>query len=220
MKQQILFLALISINIFGCKCSGEPDLKSSFINADFVFIGNVYAVSEVPSGFKTAHNVLSSIKIEKTYKSNYYEGFYQDNATLFGSPLRSCDILFTEKGKYLIFAYYDEDTGFLYSDNCFYTKKLKEITPAELIFVDKLSNNFKEEARIQNLKNLSADYSEDIIMDLTTPSRRINKLKKEISEIEDERRNLKIIAGILVTLTILSVSVLIISWRKRKNYRS
>lgn len=219
MKVKLLFfIFFFSIKILACKCNGEPNLKSSFENADFVFIGNVYTVNEVPSGFKTAKNILSSVKIEKIYKSNYYEGFYQTDATLYGSSLRSCDILFTKKDKYLIFAYYDDDTGFLYSDNCFYTRNLNQISESELKNLDKLSNEFNSKLKIENSKELTTEQLEnlDIVVELPTPNRKINKLKKEISETKLENKTLKFVIGVLSSL-ILILSVFII-W-KRKNCR-
>ncbi len=219
MKAKFLFLTLIfSIKILACKCNGEPELKRSFETADFVFIGNIYGVNEVPSGFKTLKDVLSNVKIEKIYKSNYYDGYYQNEATLYGSPLRSCDILFSEKGKYLVFAYYDEDTGFLYSDNCFYTKKLTEISDNEIKTLDNLSRKFYAELKIQNSKELTAEELEnlDILLEPVIPTRKINKLKKEIVAIETENKNLKIALWILSFLTLL-LGIFVI-W-KRKNCR-
>lgn len=219
MKYKILILALLfSIKIWGCKCSGEPNLKTSFENADFVFIGNVYEIHKVPSGFKTAKNILSNVNIEKIYKSNYYEGFYQNDATLLGSPLRSCDILFTQKGKYLIFAYYNEDTGFLYSDNCFYTKRLSEISTGELRILERLSNKFNKELKVLNSNKLTAEELENLdkTVESTVSNRETNTLKKEIFEIGLENKNLKTITAVLSFL-VLCLLVFIIS--KRKNSR-
>ena len=214
----LFFIIFFSIKILACKCNGEPNLKSSFENADFVFIGNIYAVNEVPSGFKTAKNILSSVKIEKIFKSNYYEGFYQNDATLYGSPLRSCDILFTKKDKYLVFAYYDDDTGFLYSDNCFYTKNLNQISENELKILDNLSTELNSKLKTQNSKELTNEQLEnlDIVVELPTPNRKINKLKKEIAETKLENKTLKFIIGILSSL-ILILGVFMM-W-KRKNCR-
>lgn len=219
MKTKFLLLTLFfSIKILACKCNGEPNLKNSFESADFVFIGNIYGVNEVPSGYKTSKNILSSVKIEKIYKSNYYDGFYQNNATLYGSPLRSCDILFTQKDKYLVFAYYDDDTGFLYSDNCLYTKKLNEISENELKILNNLSEKFYAELKNQNTKELTPEQLEnlDILVEEPIPTRKINQLNKEINEIKSENKNLKIAIGILSFLCLI-LGVLII--RKRKNCR-
>lgn len=219
MKAKFLLLALFfSIKVLSCKCDGEPNLESSFQYADFVFIGNIFGINEVPSGFEATKNVLSNVKIEKIFKSNSYERFYQDDATLFGSPLRSCDILFTEKGQYLVFAYYDEDTGFLYSDNCFYTKKLTEISETELKALDDLSKNLYAELKIQNEKELKAEELEIIEIDdePMVPTRRINTLNREIYDIKSENKTLKITIGILSFLTLVLGLYIVI---KRKNCR-
>ena len=219
MKANFLLLTLFfSIKILACKCNGEPNLKNSFENADFVFIGNIYGVNEVPSGFKTAKDILSSVQIAKIYKSNYYDGYYQNDATLYGSPLRSCDILFTQKGKYLIFAYYDEDTGFLYSDNCWYTKKVNEISENELKNLDNFSKKFYAELKSQNAKDLTPEELEnlDILIEPQMPTRKINKLNKEIHQIKTENKNLKIAFGILSFLCLI-LAIFVV--RKRKNCR-
>ena len=83
MKFKFLLLSfLIPLHIFACKCNGEPTIKNSFKNADLVFIGEIYDVIEVPSGFKTHQNVLSKVKVEKIYKSVYADEFYKENPTL------------------------------------------------------------------------------------------------------------------------------------------
>ncbi|MGE8554766.1 MAG: hypothetical protein ACN6OB_12670 [Chryseobacterium jejuense] len=124
MKYKFLLLTFfIPLHIFACKCANEPTIKDSFENASLVFIGEVYDILEVPNGFKTSQNTLSKIKIDKVYKADLFDDFYNENATLFHSPIQSCHVPFMEKGKYLIFAYIDKSTGLLYSDQCFVQKK-------------------------------------------------------------------------------------------------
>lgn len=112
-----LFALLFSINILACKCD-NISLKSSFESADMVFVGTIFDVSRTPSGFKTLDDFLSKVQLEKVYKGTNYDGFYTDRATLFGSQLHSCDFIFDKKERYLIFAFYEPDTGFLFSERC------------------------------------------------------------------------------------------------------
>ena len=223
MKTKFLFFVLFfSIKILACKCNGNPNLKSSFENADFVFIGNIYEINEVPSGYKNTKNILSSIKIEKNYKSNHHDGFYQNDATIFGSPQNFCDILFTEKGKYLIFAYYDDDTNFLNSDQCFYTKKLSEISAEELNILDELSIKFNKKSQTERTKKLSNEELEniDILIDTPTPNRKTNTLKKNISNIKTENTILKLLLGIttIIILGIVVYAVIKTVKKKQKSY--
>lgn len=219
MKTKFIFFALFfSIKILACKCNGNPDLKISFENADFVFIGNIYEINEVPSGYKNAKNILSSISIEKNYKSNHYDEFYQNDATIFGSPQNSCDILFTEKGKYLIFAYYDDDTGFLYSDQCFYTKKLSEISAEELNTLENLSKTFNKNIKKEITKKSSSEELEniDILVDTPTPNRKINSLKKDTSKIRSENTTMKLLLGITTSIILGIIVYAVIKTLKKK----
>ena len=98
----LILLFFVSIKIWGCKCA-DSDLKKSFEDSEFVFIGEIYDVVSVPSGYKTLDDFLSKVKIEKIYKDNSFAEFYKDKATIFASQLRSCDYIFDRKGDYQSF---------------------------------------------------------------------------------------------------------------------
>lgn len=198
---------LISTNTFACKCE-TLDIKKSFENADFVFIGNIYSVQQTPSGFKTLQNFISSVKIEKIFKSDQFDGFYTDQATLFSSQIRSCDYPFNKTGKYLIFGYIDSDTGFVYSNICFATKELNLISSSDLKQLNQLSENFKQELKTKNSQPIVV---KSLIED--SPDRIINDLKLKISTLESENSRLNIVTFVISGLFILS---LIISVIKRK----
>lgn len=215
-KVLLLFLLSFSVKMAACKCNGETSLKSSFENADFVFIGEVYDVSEVPSGFKTIQNTLSKVKINKIYKSDSYDEFYTQNATLFGSPLHSCDVLFTKKGKYLIFAYGEKDTELLYSDHCFVQKKLNELSPAELKELEFLSTEYKKLSESSDTSN-HAEITDLITDDFNQSDRKINEQKKEISGLNQQNNRYKIIIYIATFVIIILLIALIISSRKSKS---
>lgn len=215
-----LFALLFSINIFACKCE-NMSLKQSFESADFVFIGSIFEVHKTPSGFKTLDNYLSKVQIKKIYKGNNYDGFYTDQATLFGSQLRSCDLIFEEKGDYLIFAYYEPDTGFLFSEQCLYTKKLSDISPDEFKTLDFLSQDYQQKLKLDSLKNSNNDDFELLIEDpFNQPNRKINRLNDEIKALMVENSNQKlliIIIGFISLLLLFTMMWLIFRNRKIKS---
>ena len=109
-----LFAFLFSANIFACKCE-DMSLKQSFESAHYVFIGRIFDVQKTPSGLGTLENYVSKVQIKSLYKGDTYNNFYTEQATLFGSQVHSCDVIFDEKDEYLIFAYEEPHTGFLFS---------------------------------------------------------------------------------------------------------
>lgn len=199
-----LFALLFSINILACKCD-NVDLKSSFESTDLVFIGSVFEVHKTPSGFKTLDNYLSKVKIEKIYKGNNYDGFYTDEATLFGSQLRSCDVIFNEKNQYLIFAFYEPDTGFLFSEHCLYTKKLSVISADELQTLDILSK-YQQKLKLESSNITNSDNFEIILDDaFNQPNRKILRLNQEIKDLQSAHKINKL--WIIILVTILSTIV-------------
>ena len=212
-----LFALLFSINIFACKCE-NMSLKQSFESADFVFTGRVFDVQKVPSGFKYLDSYLSKVEIKHVYKGNNYDGFYTNQATVFGSQLRSCDLIFDENGDYLIFAYYEPDTGFLFSEHCLYTKKLSDISPAEIKTLVFLSQNYYQKLKLDSLINSTNDDVELLIEDpFNQPNRKINRLNNEIKALREESSNQKLLIIIIgfISVLLLSTSIWLL-FRNRK----
>ena len=193
-------------------------LKQSFESADFVFTGRVFDVQKVPSGFKYLDSYLSKVEIKHVYKGNNYDGFYTNQATVFGSQLRSCDLIFDENGDYLIFAYYEPDTGFLFSEHCLYTKKLSDISPAEIKTLVFLSQNYYQKLKLDSLKNSTNDDVELLIEDpFNQPNRKINRLNNEIKALREESSNQKLLIIIIgfISVLLLSTSIWLL-FRNRK----
>ena len=212
-----LFALLFSINIFACKCE-NMSLKQSFESADFVFTGRVFDVQKVPSGFKYLDSYLSKVEIKHVYKGNNYDGFYTNQATVFGSQLRSCDLIFDENGDYLIFAYYEPDTGFLFSEHCLYTKKLSDISPAEIKTLVFLSQNYYQKLKLDSLINSTNDDVELLFEDpFNQPNRKINRLNNEIKALREESSNQKLLIIIIgfISVLLLSTSIWLL-FRNRK----
>lgn len=82
MKYTFLLSLFVPLHIFACKCANEPTIKESFESASLVFIGEIYDVSETPNGYKASKNTLSKVKISKVFKPDFYDSFYNENATL------------------------------------------------------------------------------------------------------------------------------------------
>jgi hypothetical protein len=215
MKYKFLLLSFfLPLHISACKCANEPTIKDSFTSATLVFIGEVYDVSEAPNGYKTSMNTLSKVKISKVYKPDVYENFYNENATLFHSQLRSCDILFSEKGKYLIFAYISKDTGFLYSDRCLVQKRLDQVTDEELKELQKLSNDYQAQLKTPNTTNTPTIADDLIDEDFNVSENMIGKHLKELADIRNENKNLKISAFFSI-IVILIFLIMILILRRR-----
>jgi hypothetical protein len=218
MKLKFLVIVIfISNYILACKCE-NLDLTSSFNSADFVFSGTIYDVLKSPSGFRTVDNYLSKVKIEKIYKSNNYDGFYKSNATIFASKIRSCDIIFDKKGQYLIFAYYEPDTGFIYSERCLFTKEMKLVTNEDLKLLAKLNENYLEELETENAKPIGANNIELIIDDFSNqPNRKIRKLENENELLKTNNKVYRI--GIIIICIILLLVTAILVIFKRRNIK-
>lgn len=208
-----LFSFLLPLHIFACKCANEPTIKNSFENASLVFIGEVYDILEVPNGFKTAQNTLSKVKIDKVYKADYFDDFYNENATLFHSPIMSCHTLFSEKGKYLVFAYVDKGTGLLYSEHCLVQKRLEDVTPQELKEVQELSHDYQTQLKTQDTPG---EIVEIIDEDPEEINKTIHNLTRDISKINKENKRLTVIAVSSVTI-VLILLVIILLLRKKIN---
>ncbi|SDJ56799.1 hypothetical protein [Chryseobacterium jejuense] len=209
MKYKFLLLTFfLPLHIFACKCANEPTIKNSFENASLVFIGEVYDILEVPNGFKTSQNTLSKIKIDKVYKADHSDDFYNETATLFHSPLMSCHILFAEKGKYLVFAYIDKGTGLLYSEHCLLQKRWEDLTQQELKELQKLSNDYQLQLKAQDTPVKIVEILDD---DPETAKNIIKKLDKEISNINKENKRIMIITtSSIIIIFILLIVVLVL----------
>ncbi len=150
------------------------------------------------------------MKIEKIYKSNDYNGYYKSNATIYASQLRSCDIIFDEKGKYLIFAYYEPDTGFLFSQQCMNTKKFKLVSKKDLQTLDILSQSYFQKLKIENSKPIDIDNIEIVIDDnFNQPNRKIIRLNKENEQLKIENKNYKTWILIISIISLLIIVFLL-----------
>lgn len=195
----LILLFFVSIKIWGCKCA-DSDLKKSFEDSEFVFIGEIYDVVSVPSGYKTLDDFLSKVKIEKIYKDNSFAEFYKDKATIFASQLRSCDYIFDRKGKYLIFANYEPDTGFLYSSQCFYIKPFTEVSKDEWELLSKLGLSHRN----SDVKNVNEGNIELVIDDLfNQPNRKITNLQQENEKLSKDNKTYRLVSIISILLLIL-----------------
>lgn len=205
----VSFFLLISINIFACKCAYEPSIENSFKSADIVFIGNVYDINtSYKTGYLNVENSLSKIKIEKVYKSLGNE-FKSTEITFFGQQFNSCDFMFREKGKYLIFGYFDPDTTFFYTTHCSATQLANNLDQNDYLLLEKLSQEYKSK-QTENTETIS-----DIIeLEERYPHKDVTNLKlsnQQLSEKNEKQRSF----FILIVLVLLLVIVFLI-WRHRR----
>lgn len=207
-----LCIFMTSISVFGCKCE-DLDIKQSFKYAEIVFIGKINDIKKVPSGFKTLQNQLSNVRIGKIYKLDYYDGLYLENtsATIFSSQLRSCDLFFDQNKEYLIFGYIEPDTGFIYSEYCFKTKPISEVTQKDLELLEKLEKEHEIEVE-------KADQEDKVIFELNyegnVPNKQIERQKRDIDLLMHQNGLLKI--SLYSVLAILIFLIFII-FMKRKH---
>ncbi|MGH1519829.1 hypothetical protein [Chryseobacterium sp. JK1] len=129
---------------------------------------------------------------------------------LAASPLNSCDVFFTEKGKYLIFAYDKQDSDFLHSSQCFVQKRLDQLSPQELKELEALSTAYKKKA-IENNQKLTNDIIEEIDQSDT----KVHELTHEIDFLRHQNDKYKIIIYTFSLVIILFLITLIIIWKRR-----
>lgn len=202
MKFIFIFLSIfLSIKTIACKCD-TPTIEGSFDSADFVFIGDIYDVNETyATAYWSVQNALSKVKVEKIYKS-MSDDFKSKEVTFFGQQFNSCDVIFLEKGRYLIFAYIDPDTSFFYTSLCLATKPMSMVNENDLKLLEQLSFNHKTKISKQNNDN------QLISLELRTPDKIINELKLQNKQISEHNIALK---TYLIIISVILLLVLIIS---------
>lgn len=210
---------LISVKLSGCKC-GNMSIQESFKYADFVFTGKVYDIVQIPSGFKTSHNYLSKIHVGKIYKSEAYGEFYQKEAVLFSSRLRSCDLSYDKNTEYLIFGYIEPDTGLLYSESCTYTRPLKNVTKDDLKILQELEKEYLNQDQYVVVK----PFTEDFELETNKPDIYIKKLKRKTDLAESgyealktENRNLTFLLYLMLGIVVLGISF--IFWKRNNKFK-
>ncbi|KFF01077.1 hypothetical protein IX39_10790 [Chryseobacterium formosense] len=203
------FLLLLSINIFGCKCAYEPDIESSFKSADIVFIGSVYDINtSYKTGYSNVENSLSKVKIEKIYKF-LEDDFKSTEITFFGQQLNSCDFMFREKGKYLIFGYFDPDTTFFYTTHCSATQLINNLDQDDYLLLKKLS----QENKSKQTKNTET-ISDIIELEDRYPHKDVTNLKLSNQKLSEEIEKQRVF--FIVIISVLLVIILILIWMRRK----
>lgn len=202
-----LFL-LLTAHIFACKCN-TSDLENSFKNADIVFIGNVYDINtSYKTGYWNVENFLSKVKIDKVYKS-LGDDFKSTEITFFGQQFNSCDFIFKEKGKYLIFGYFDPDTTFFYTSLCSATKLTESLDKNDYLFLERLSKEDK-------LKEINDAGSEADIIDFIDryPHRDVTNLKLSNENLSKKIEKQRIF--FIAVISVLLFVILFLIWMYQK----
>lgn len=208
----VSFFLLFSINIFACKCAYEPNIEDSFKSADIVFIGNVYDINtSYKTGYWNIENSLSKVKIGKVYKS-LGNDFKSTEITFFGQQFNSCDFIFTEKGKYLIFGYFDPDTTFFYTSLCSATQLTNILDKEDYLLLEKLSKEDK-------FKKTNDTESEADIIDFIDryPHKDVTNLKlinENLSEKIEKQRTF-----FIAVISVLLIIIIVLIWRYRRKMK-
>jgi len=203
----VSFFLLFSINIFACKCAYEPNIEDSFKSADIVFIGNVYDINtSYKTGYWNIENSLSKVKIEKVYKS-LGNDFKSIEITFFGQQFNSCDFIFTEKGKYLIFGYFDSDTTFFYTSHCSATQLTKNLDQNNYLLLEKLSQEYKSK---------QTENTETIELEDRYPHKDVTNLKLSNQQLSEEIEKQRTFFILIVSVLLVVIVFLIWRYRRRK----
>lgn len=193
----LLFLFLMSSEVYCCDCSGKPSIKENWELAHQVFIGKVVKVDSSLYSEYGQKMYSYTIKISKIYKDEIINE--QSFRTILGVSMGSCDYYF-EKGKqYLI--YTKKDYNALGCSICSRTNLLQNIQNSELEFLDELYNKSKKNRGIQIIKfQNNIEYQIDLV-------------KKSFEE-KLERKN-KVIC-ILSSLSFILFVILLLLFLKNK----
>ena len=146
--------------------------------------------------------MLYNLKDTLSYSNSFLFFLFRTllTATIFASQLRSCDYIFDKKGKYLIFANYEPDTGFLYSDQCFFIKPFAEFSKDEWELLSKLGLSHRN----SDVKNVNEGNIELVIDDLfNQPNRKITNLQQENEKLSKDNKTYRLVSIISILLLIL-----------------
>ena len=120
--------------------------------------------------------------IQNIYKSYYADDFKSNKATLFSTSINCSDYKYLKDEEYIIFGYTEPDTGLIYSDNCTYTRKLSELSKAEIEKLELLNIEYwKNNKGLKSINKLDDLY-------INNPNVPIKKIRRE-SELINERYN-------------------------------
>lgn len=114
-----LVLGLItSTDSFGCSCAAYPDdeakaARLAYTQADAVFLGSVTRIKSRPIHWPPVRD--SFFDVEKFWKGHRW---IEDTVVRSAMSETACGFKFRKGTRYLVFAYWDEKRGILWTNMC------------------------------------------------------------------------------------------------------
>lgn len=117
-----IFLASVLVsfeNAKACSCTGKDTPAKEYVEAKYVFVGSISNLSRVSnrSGFSDLRAIFDIEEVFKGNKEVKQNVFTSTQGTACGYP-------FQENGRYLVYAYLDEETKSLETNICTRTRRL------------------------------------------------------------------------------------------------
>ncbi|WDF63689.1 hypothetical protein [Flavobacterium sp. KACC 22763] len=197
----VLFLFLMSSEVYCCDCSEKPSIEENWELAHQVFIGKIIKVDSLLYGSYGQKVYVFSVKISKSYKGEIFPGYeYRD---LLANGSGSCDNYFDIGEEYLIYS--NRNNYALSSSMCCRTALLKNVDLEELAVLDKLNKVYlnDNEVKVSKLRN-DLDYQIDLIK---------NSFQEKL-----KRKDLTIYILSLLSV-ILLVILLILFFKKKRSFK-
>jgi hypothetical protein len=195
----LLILFLLCSKMYACSCEGIPRIHDNWQNADQVFIaecinldtsGNFYSYF----GGKVA---IFTLHIEEMFKDDIYYG--NDKRTFMSLGGGSCDSYFEPGKKYLVYAYYSFNSGFLKSSACSRTNLMTNVDSGEIKKLRNLYQKFKS-AKTKNRE--AYDHS----------GYELHLLKASIARLENQQ---KIYHAIFIVAGVMWILTAIFIWKRK-----
>lgn len=144
----VLFLILISSEVYCCDCSEKPSIQENWKLSDQIFIGRVLKVDSLLYSEYGQKMYAFTIRISKIYKGQIFK--QNKFKTILAVSAGSCDYYFNIGKEYLIYA--KRDYNALGCSICSRTSLLKNIDKSELELLEKLYKKSQRNNEIQFIK--------------------------------------------------------------------
>jgi len=195
----IIFL-FCGVKSYSCECSERGTISKNWEGASEVFTGKIIKVDSLLYGNNGAKIYSFTVKIIKSYKSEFFLG--RELRTVISQSSASCDYMFSLGEVYLIYA--KEESQTLACSICSRTNRLKNVEKEEIQTLEKLYSKYlsdNSEVRTMRLEN-NIQYQIGLVK---------NSLEEKLKMKE------KIIYGLLSLNILLVIIIIIIALRRRKN---
>lgn len=138
---KLMLFHLIAIKIIACDCIDSISVSTSFAKSDVVFIG--YIVKQVNISdikYNTVTLGYSNVLIEKIYKGENF--ISESNEIPIFNFQSSCDYVFQQGEKYLIFGESPENGRFIFTDKCMGNLIISKVSSADFLFLEENKRDY------------------------------------------------------------------------------